>query len=675
MYQPTDTFVAKLEQTSRQFRARITGVGINLQNEINSITITMGGCPEEAFTIGSVFGSYADVVLSANTSSLSGKEILIEFGLVLEDGTIEYVPMGRFKVLPADLKKTLDTVTLKASDRIIVKGGVDYNTALVFPATVQEVLDDIFTLIGVTIVTDLPTDGIVEIPITGMTVREVLGFISALLGGFCFADRDGNIRIAQYPKEYSAEISVERCFDVETSEEIHTVNGLTVVVSESETNEDGEATEGVEYTEGESDCVVIYNPYMTEALFEAMKSAVVGYSFYQGEVSFLGDPRLGPDDAVHIIGLDGETKFLPCMMLVHEFDGGLTTTLTVPSPYVDSGNGLSQQIGRLSAELAVAKENIIRKSLIIYTYNNSSAVKVVSGKENDIIRINYATVEDTRPMLFATIPFDMTLDGLMVFRIYVDGVIIENGVLSQYCERGKHFVTISRFFNDKKDARRTIKITAQTQYFESDKRKEDADRATIWNYIVAAQNDRLITDGSTVGKILEYETAEIDTTAPEATIAQWDINAILFAQGLATTEFWDGTINLTDTVPNFFTKSSAIFQKSITEAVSAVTQYPTTRGITEAIPAFSVGRCAVFSAPTDRPLFGYVIKAAIRSVSNPTEWTFEEEHINTGDGKFALRTLYTYKSEEQSIDFGRMCSVTIRTDDKASIEGVSVNGE
>lgn len=244
MYQPSEEFITELNKTSRTFKARITSGNDVLKEEIKTILLTMGSCGADTFAIGSVFASYADITLSATNVSLAGREILIELGLILPDETIDYIPMGYYTVSPADVAKARDMITLKATDRISSKCGGVYLPTVSFPCTIQAVLDDVEAQAGITIETSLPTTGTIQTAMTGLLYREVLGYIACLLGGFCYADRDGKIRIAAYPSVSSLEIEAERFYDIQTAEDEYSVDALTVVVSEGGEDADGNTVEG-----------------------------------------------------------------------------------------------------------------------------------------------------------------------------------------------------------------------------------------------------------------------------------------------------------------------------------------------------------------------------------------------------------------------------------------------
>ena len=51
--------------------------------------------------------------------------------------------------------------------------------------------------------------------------------------------------------------------------------------------------------------------------------------------------------------------------------------------------------------------------------------------------------------------------------------------------------------------------------------------------------------------------------------------------------------------------------------------------------------------------------------------TYSEAYVKVTD-KFELQTAYVYKSTENEIDDGRMCSVTVNTEQFAAVTGLEV---
>lgn len=363
MYQPSQNFINELNKTSRLFRARVTCGTDTLTEEIKKMIFTLGSCGADTFTIGSVFASYVDITLSFTELSLAGKEMFVEIGLLLPDETVEYIPMGYFTASPADISKSRDQTILKATDRISSKCGGLYIPSITFPATIQAVMNDVSTQAGIRIKTSLPTTGVIQKEMKNLTYREILGYLSGLLGGFCYADREGNICIAAYPSTSSLTIENERSWTMEMGEE-YSADSLKVIVSEGGEDADGNEVAGVSYSAGSGNGITVSNQYMTESLFNDMKSRVLNYSFCSGTARVLGDPRLDPADAITAINFAGKEFFVPCMSITHEYDGGLATTITTPSQAASDEEvrgPLTQQVEQLAADMVLAKEVIAKK--------------------------------------------------------------------------------------------------------------------------------------------------------------------------------------------------------------------------------------------------------------------------------------------------------------------------
>ena len=363
MYQPSQNFINELNKTSRLFRARITCGTDTLTEEIKKMIFTLGSCGADTFTIGSVFASYVDITLSSTELSLAGKEMFVEIGLLLPDETVEYIPMGYFTASPADISKSRDQTVLKATDRISSKCGGLYIPSITFPATIQAIMSDVSTQAGITIKTSLPTTGVIQKEMKNLTCRDVIGFLAGLLGGFCYADREGNICIAAYPSTSSLTIENERSWAMEMGEE-YSVDSLKVIVSEGGEDADGNEVAGVSYSAGSGNGITVSNQYMTESLFNDMKSRVLNYNFCSGTARILGDPRMDPADAITVINFAGKEFFVPCMSITHEYDGGLATTITTPSQAASDEEvrgPLTQQVEQLAADMVLTKEVVAKK--------------------------------------------------------------------------------------------------------------------------------------------------------------------------------------------------------------------------------------------------------------------------------------------------------------------------
>ncbi len=365
MVATSELYDTTIQMDSRSFVCRVTVGADTLTSEVNRFVQTLGSCGADSFTVGCVFASYVDITLSVASVPLAGRELYVEMGLCLPDGTVEYVPMGYYTAFPPDIEKTRGRVTVKAADRLSSKCGGLYAPSVTFPASIGQLLDDIETQAGISVETVLDVSGTVTEPMEGLLYREALGYIAGLLGGFCYADRYGVIRIAAYPGSRTAEIGAGRCLDdAQMAEDSYTVGSLAVTVKAGGTDADGNEDAGVSYAEGSGEGISVSNPYMTRELFDAMKGRVLGYTYRPGTVRFLGDPRIGPEDALEVTDWAGDKYLLPGMTITHDYDGGLTTTVTAPGRAVSdmSARGpLQSAMDRLLADMVLTKEVVAKK--------------------------------------------------------------------------------------------------------------------------------------------------------------------------------------------------------------------------------------------------------------------------------------------------------------------------
>ena len=321
MYQTSEVFNGEILKTSRRFKARITTGEKIFQDEILTMTINLGSCGDTAFSFGTVFSSYAEIVLADTGQFLAGQELFIEIGLYLQDNTIEYVPLGYFTASSENISKTQGKISLKAADRFSACQS-PYKARISYPAKIGDVLNDISAQTGIVIATSLNVSGTINKMPSNTTCLDLLGDIAGLLGGFCCVDRAGIVRINSFPSTVTREVLEQITMEHSFEEGVYKVGKISVSVGD-------DADTVYTDSDGLGNGIAVENPYITQPLFDSLKNKLIGYMYHPGTLSFLGDPRLDATDMISI-AIDGETKTVPCMNIVHDFDGGLTTTVTAP---------------------------------------------------------------------------------------------------------------------------------------------------------------------------------------------------------------------------------------------------------------------------------------------------------------------------------------------------------
>lgn len=114
--------------------------------------------------------------------------------------------------------------------------------------------------------------------------------------------------------------------------------------------------------------------------------------------------------------------------------------------------------------------------------------------------------------------------------------------------------------------------------------------------------------------------------------------------------------NISERVSSALYKENALPRQHIVDTVSGVTL----RGLSVS--------CGVSDGIASAKTYEH---SEIIDTSKQAEYTFDKKYV-TYDDTFKLKSEYVYTSSLQEIDSGLLCSVTIQTDDKASVEGVTI---
>ena len=322
MISTSEAFAAAIGGTSRRLRARLTENGAELGGEIRRVTVHLGSCGASAFSPGAVFSSYAEITAAGSGLSFEGRTLSLELGVLLSGGSWEYIPLGRFTA------GRPSTSVYETAFTAVGSIAARFSGAFVPPVrpTLANVIAALEAQTGVSIVLrGLTAAGTIEKDMTGLTCRQALGVVAGVLGGYAAERNDGAVVLAKYSGTATASADGSRMTALPTfGDSDSTVTGVRVSVPA-----DGESAEAA-YEAGTPN-VERTDPYMTQALFAAYAANLTGMTWRSGTAKLaLGDPRLEPWDVLAVTDLANRTFALPCMSLVHTFDGGLTTEVRAP---------------------------------------------------------------------------------------------------------------------------------------------------------------------------------------------------------------------------------------------------------------------------------------------------------------------------------------------------------
>ena len=364
MIETSTLFSQKIADSSRQFRAKLLDNGAEVPGTIRSITINKGACGADTFSVGSVYSSYIELVMDECDVALQDKEIQLQIGVVLDDESVEYVTIGYYTVTKPT--RTAYQLSFTAVGRIASK----LNVLPDLPATqtIDALAKAITAKTGVSIAfKGLTASGTIEESLQGLTCRDVLNVIAITLGGFATEDSNGNIVVCKYSTDNPVNYDGDRTLALpEFNDYDYELYGVKVIVTEASTTEDGDEIEEVAFSRG-TPRLTISTRYMTAALFEKFANNVVGYTFRPGAVPLaLGDPRLEPWDVLKFTDVKGTAYVVPCLNLVHTFDGGFATVVTAPGESESEAETtqkgpLATRVDNIATELITAKDAILNR--------------------------------------------------------------------------------------------------------------------------------------------------------------------------------------------------------------------------------------------------------------------------------------------------------------------------
>ena len=549
-----------------------------------SIELHQPLCTESMLRYGACESAYIKFTVVNTVGTLKGKKLIVKCR-PLPDSTAPYLPIGEFYVDTDELADDRKSREITAYDKIQTIINTDiakWYSECGLPLNLKDFRDSFFDYFGieqeeVELVNDSMVITEVALPET-ISGLEVIQCICAGNGCLGRIDNEGKFKYVflndpdeqDYGRNYKSGTLIYEDYEVQqiTALRFFSNNDMEIYVGE----------EGNEYVM--EDNFLFYDKlesaleeYVTN-IFNIIKETP---KYHVLKVETYGDFCIEPGDMISFTSAEGDT--LSTLVLQKTTTGlqALTDEFeTIGTEYFEYDiNSENSSIRRLWNNTVALQTQMESARTYVYAHRNVKRFNIGHTAETEIIKITIATVDDTIPIFLATIPLEMSLDGEIIFRYYVDGLQVENDTDRIYLAAGEQFVTLSTFFELTKNQRINFTVTAQTAYRESEDRKQEAKLISLKDWI---DNQSITIDEETGEASFDYDYVEtpVDTTPPGATIYLQKIRAMLFASGLAPTEPWDGTLLNVDEA-SVWTLEEIGF-KSASDSVTINTQTPT--GIT-----------------------------------------------------------------------------------------------
>ncbi len=273
-------------------------------------------CADGDIGIGNVLAASISARLKG-VFPLLGTVIRAQYGAEV-GGSVEWLNLGRFTV--TQCSRTDHETQITAYDAAYTLSG-RYVPTVQSGATVSAVLADVADQCGLDVEQTTLNYGLqitVTGTLTGHSLREMLGYLAGLCGRNCVISRDGFVRFVWFEASGAAITPDDYYSGTLSNGGVSTFAGLRCTVPSAQ-----EGQEDTVLTVGDADKAVEYsNPFMTQVRLSAIWSAVGGYEYPTGEVSYYRGLLTEPGDVVALTNLAGVTIQLPVMQVELTLDGG-----------------------------------------------------------------------------------------------------------------------------------------------------------------------------------------------------------------------------------------------------------------------------------------------------------------------------------------------------------------
>ena len=667
MYAVSDNYKIAVADSHRKSKMRavltVNGTAINLDDSDiikDSVYITNQCTNNNEFEFGCVYAAECGITIKSTVDRYKLYDAKLELYWSLWTGEAwEELPLGVYNI--SEPKRINDKISIKALDRMtMLDVNVDEETFGTTPQIMAYMAEKLgFELAQTEEELQAFPNAEYLLSIYSDTIdtyRDVLACVCMLNACFATFDRYGKLKLVPFATEPCVELGKKHRFtNASFSDYTTKFKGLKCRFI---ANENYVSYKFVDVTEDGlvldmGDIPILRGlPETKHTILGNVYNVLKNIIYTPFELETLGNPALDLGDIVSNVnvGKDNNSYSSPITYYYWTYRGKHKLRAVGGNPKLANVNN------KQNKQLSSLEVTIETKTVVTKEYRNADVISF-RDTETEIASINYAAVEDSRPILLLSLRLRTDLDGVINIQFYMDGVVDESRLYRKYLAMGEHIITIADIYSVYNNDRHTISVKARMEYFESDARRQDADIKTHKNFLQALADTGATVDAETnIVSFPAYAVVDIDTTIPTATIKKNECLAVLYGQGIDGSGKWDGTLNFTDDITGIPFGSNLTLCK-LAEIIESKLQTPTPIIFTASVDmAFSSD--LTFGGARDNVNIGEIIVDWVFNTDRKAVYTYDK-YITANNDMFALKTIYNYESTEQAIDSGKMCSVAI----------------
>lgn len=218
---------------------------------------------EDDITMGSACSSELNMKL-INAPARDDYDMMViktEAGVMLDDGSVEYIPMGTYYVDEVKTDNDFAELDITAYDGMCLMEKEYAANITEFPASLQTAAADVAAMAGVELSEENDFGDYQINFIPSCTLREMASYIAGMLGGYAKFDRDGKLRFAWY-EDTGYRVSCENQYMNGFTKKLDRAVTVTGITSG---NEELQASRGI----GSSGTIISFeNPFIDEKIIE-----------------------------------------------------------------------------------------------------------------------------------------------------------------------------------------------------------------------------------------------------------------------------------------------------------------------------------------------------------------------------------------------------------------------
>lgn len=672
MYNVSDKFKTALKNASR--KSSIYGTLTTIKGDIfplddsniirDSLYITNQIVNNNKLTFGAVYAGECGLVINSEIDrySLFGAKIELNFLLRFEDGTEESLPLGVFYVdTPERIGSKIKLTAVDSMSNFDITVDEDVN------GTWYELLAYMADKCGVELAQTQAELEALHINTTSQTYtiqqekidtyRDALAFMSMIICANATIDNTGKLKIIQFATTpCDSNDGSTRLNNCKFSDYATKYAGVTARFFASDNYYTYKAVDenidGLMLNLGDIPIVGGTNDSKNETI-QAILDTLKLIEYVPATLYISSNPTYELGDMIECNNINNTTDSVNTYVMAYKYDYRKKETINCygDNPLLQNIKDKSNTINTSDIEAQIAS-----KEMVIVNATNAKDI-TIGQILDDIVTLNFSVHSDCRPICIFTIPFSIDVDGYVEFSLYNGLVALENATYKGYYDKGSHFASFMYLDDMKQGERHSIRVMVRC-YADttSATRTQDARLKAIengWSLIVA-------------GTPTDIVPVPVDTTEPVMTIAQLEVKAIVYTQGINSGKGeWDGTLEFSDEFGSFALHNVAF--EAFNDVVELSQLVPVPIEFAETFTRIPFANVTL-SEFNETVAINPVVK---NYVFNTDNGEYDTEYVDA-DTVFKLRTSYEFTSTEQTIDSGKMCAVSIDTTPFASVESVVI---